>query len=261
MEDDADRLIYLAGGGIASLLLGMALVPFRDFTTASNLTFPFMALTIAVAEFGGGRAAVVTALVSALSLDFFLTKPYLRLTIAGKHDLIAFVGLAACGLVAAACGSRQRRRTVAQGDRRGHIDLLHAALHHVDTTGPADQVLAKILDETRTALPLSTLVVRDEEERLLAASGAGREVPIPGQELRLDLLLMRDTSARFLPPDDVPFPAEGGRLPLRIGNRRVGWLDLWGSGASASAQDQRALVDIGRLLSMWLESARTSKTS
>ena len=31
---------------------------------------------------------------SALSLDFFLTEPYLRLEIADKHDLIAFFGLA-----------------------------------------------------------------------------------------------------------------------------------------------------------------------
>jgi hypothetical protein len=58
-EED-ESLIYLAGGGIAAMLLGMALIPLRDFTSASNFAFPFMALRIAVAEFGGRRAAVVT---------------------------------------------------------------------------------------------------------------------------------------------------------------------------------------------------------
>ena len=110
MAFEDDRLIYLAGGGIGAILLGMILVPLRDFTSASNFTFPFMALTILIAEFGGPRAAVVTALTSALSLDFFLTQPYLRLTIAGKHDIIAFLGLAACGLIAAGCSSGRRRR-------------------------------------------------------------------------------------------------------------------------------------------------------
>ena len=38
-------------------------------------------------------------MVSALSLDFFLTQPYLHLAIADKHDLIASLGLAGCGLL------------------------------------------------------------------------------------------------------------------------------------------------------------------
>jgi len=104
-----DDLIYLPAGTIAAVFLGIVLIPLRDYTTASNLTFPFLALTIAIAELGGPRAAVGTALGSALSLDFFLTQPYLHLTIAGKHDVIAFLGLAACGLVAAAFSARRRR--------------------------------------------------------------------------------------------------------------------------------------------------------
>ena len=62
-------------------------MPLRTYTTASNFAFVFVALTIVVAEMGGRAAAVVTALVSALSLDFFLTQPYMRLTIHEKHDV------------------------------------------------------------------------------------------------------------------------------------------------------------------------------
>jgi len=139
--EEAESLIYLAGGGIGAMLLGMALVPLRDSTSASNCAFPFMALTIAVAEFGGRRSAVVTALVSALSWDFFLTQPYLRLTIAGKHDIIAFVGLAVCGLIAAAFGSRRRRRIADLGSARSHLDLLHSTLHRMESPDPVKQVL------------------------------------------------------------------------------------------------------------------------
>ena len=112
-RDSTERLFYLGVGPLAAIVLGMALVPLRDVTTASNFTFVFLVLTIVVAEFGGRGPALATALVSALSLDFFLTQPYLRLSIEAKDDIIAFVGLAVCGLVAAALGSPRSEGTLA----------------------------------------------------------------------------------------------------------------------------------------------------
>src|SRR5262245_59604357 len=91
----------------------MALASVRDWTVASNFTFLFLGLTIGVAEFGGRWPAVATALASALSLDFFLTQPYGRLAIEDKNDFIAFVGLGACGLLAAALASDRGRRSIA----------------------------------------------------------------------------------------------------------------------------------------------------
>ena len=103
-------LFYLPGGVIAAMVLGMALTPFREMTNAGNFIFAFVILIIVVGELGGRAAAVATAATSALSLDFFLTKPYLSLRMEQKHDLIAFVGLMLCGLTAAALGSRHHRR-------------------------------------------------------------------------------------------------------------------------------------------------------
>jgi two-component system sensor histidine kinase KdpD len=100
----------MGAGPLVAIFIGMALVPIREWTHASNFTYVFIVLTIVVGELGGRGPAVATALVSALSLDFFLTQPYLRLAIHGKHDVIAFVGLAVCGLVAAGFASRRGRR-------------------------------------------------------------------------------------------------------------------------------------------------------
>ena len=111
MRDDSDSLFYLGAGPIAAILLGVLLIPARGFTTASNFTFLFLALTIVVAELGGRGAALATAVVSALSLDFFLTQPYMHLEIDDKHDLIATLGMAGCGLlVASFASSRGRER-------------------------------------------------------------------------------------------------------------------------------------------------------
>jgi len=117
MDDDGKDLIYLGAGPIAAILLGMLLIPLRGYTVASNFTFLFLGLTIVVAEFGGRGAAVATAVASALSLDFFLTEPYMQLAIASKHDVIAFFGLAGCGLLAAVLASDRRRGSLASRER------------------------------------------------------------------------------------------------------------------------------------------------
>jgi Domain of unknown function (DUF4118) len=97
-------LVYWVGGPLAALVLGACLIPLRDLTPAANLTFAFVALTIVVAQFGGRGVGIATAVASAISLDFFLTRPYFRLAIEDKHDVVAFLGLAACGVIASALG-------------------------------------------------------------------------------------------------------------------------------------------------------------
>jgi K+-sensing histidine kinase KdpD len=108
MKIDEDKLIYLALGPLAAIFLGVALIPMRE---------------TAAAELGGYAAGFSAALVSTLSMDFFLTKPYLELTLIGKHDVSTFIGLLACGLVAAALGTRRVRhqRWNLPGAQRGSI--------------------------------------------------------------------------------------------------------------------------------------------
>ena len=127
-----------------------------------------MALTIVAGELGGRGAALATALASALSLDFFLTRPYLHLAIHDKDDVIAFVGLALCGLLAAALGSPRRERLLA-GRRLG---LLQAALREGASAGPVDSGLQQLVDAARGAFPLAAIVVRDAGGRLLARAGS-----------------------------------------------------------------------------------------
>jgi K+-sensing histidine kinase KdpD len=105
-DSRSESLFFLGVGPLAAVVLGILLIPFREITTASNLTFLFLALVIIVAEVSGRRAAVATAISSSMSVNFFLTEPYLRLTIHSRDDVIAVLGLAICGLIAASFGSR-----------------------------------------------------------------------------------------------------------------------------------------------------------
>jgi hypothetical protein len=255
MEDDDRDLIYAGAGPLAAILLGMALVPLRGYTVASNFTFAFMALTILVAEFGGQWAAVATALCSSLSLDFFLTQPYLKLSIESKHDLIAFVGLTLCGLVAAAVGSQRSERATSLRAGRRQLDLLHVAVNQVNSGVPLDVALPRILAASRAALPLSAAVVRDGRGNTLAATEHSHAMPVPTQILPSDVLQPAETPEPEKAGRDVPLPREGGRLALVAGNRQVGWLDVWGDGRPARGLSGRVLWDLARLLAVLLANA------
>ena len=95
MRDENEARVWIVTGAVGAMVLGIVLIPLRTLTVAANLAFVFVAFTIIVAELGGRQAALVTAVVSAMSLNFFLTEPYLTLTISKPDDVIAFLALAA----------------------------------------------------------------------------------------------------------------------------------------------------------------------
>jgi Domain of unknown function (DUF4118) len=237
-RDTTERLFYLSVGPLAALVLGMALVPLRDFTTASNFTFVFLVLTIVVAEFGGRGPALVTALVSALSLDFFLTRPYLKLSIEAKDDVIAFAGLAVCGLVAAALGTPRGQEALAAPTHRAHLDFLHSMVRGLDGGAPLEPQLVKVLRASRELLPLAAAVVRGEDGAVLASSDPpGGQQPIP------DLVLEER---------GMDLPESGGRIPLFAGKQPLGWLDVWGDGRTSDPESRRTLFGIARLAALLL---------
>jgi hypothetical protein len=251
-----DRLFYAGAGPLAALLLGAALTPLRGLTPASNLAFAFMALTIVVAELGGRGAALATALVSALSLDFFLTEPYLRLAIEDKHDVIAFVGLGVCGLIAAALGSQRSRRVEALAGVARHRDLLRRLLRDWDESLPVEPQLTRVLAELPAAFPLAGSVIRDSQDRVLAcARPSDAQRPIPQQRLEPESLLPAVSGSSASPAWDLAIAPEGGRLALGRARGTIGWLDLWGDGTPADAEARRALSDLARLLAIALGAA------
>ena len=246
-----ESLFYLSVGPVAAFLLGVALIPLRGVTSASNFTLAFMALTIAVAEFGGRSAAVATALASALSLDFFLTQPYLRLTIAGKHDVIAFVGLTACGLIAAAFGAKRGQRIADLAAARGQLELLHFTAVQLGRGTADEAMLTRVLDASRTALPLAAAALRDGRGYVLATAGDALDRPVPDAVIEPDTLLPAGA-----PPAvgrrHLALPPDGARLVLKAGEGHVGWLDVWGDGSPASLPSRHALSDVARLLATLL---------
>jgi len=235
MKREDEILVWTLVGALGSMALGIVLIPFRSLTSASNLAFVFVAFTIIVAELGGRGAALATALVSAMSLNFFLTEPYLTLVISKPDDIIAFFALAACGLIAAAFGKRREHWFEGTGRRSTDLDAVRRLVEQLRGERPLDE----ILQDLKRSFGLGAIVLRDVAERVLAAAPGGSPPgAIPETQLTAETLLPSDEARLRFGVRGLRLPEGGGRLRLRTEGGSVS-LDLWEGDSEGLALDER----------------------
>jgi K+-sensing histidine kinase KdpD len=248
VTDDTRAWIVL--GVVGSMALGVVLVPLRAVTPASNLAFAFLAFTIVVAEFGGRVPALVTAVLSAMSLNFFLTQPYLTLAISKPDDIVAFLALAVCGLIAAAFGRRRERWSELASRAGSELDVVRRLVEHVRAGTP----IGDLLDELRRSFGLQAIALRDHEQHVIATAPVGVNVAsFPETELDRDTLLPAEQlSPLIFGTRGVRLPAGGGRLRLRGPSGPV-WLDVWeGDVRGFGPYETRALTIAASMLEFGL---------
>ena len=234
MHDRAETLFYSGVGPLAALLLGVAFVPLRGLTPASNFTFAFLVLTIVAGELGGRWAAVTTALTSSLSLDFFLTQPYLRLSMYAKDDVIAFVGMTVCGLLAATYAARRGEGVRAQRQ----LALLRSVLDRLDQAVPLESRVAAALEDCHQSLPVAGLRVRDLQDRVIARVGRTGSAR---SSARLDV-------DRLQAEPTLALPLDGALLPLAMEGQQVGWLEVWGAGSRSRLDTRQTLAAVAHAI-------------
>jgi hypothetical protein len=242
-----DIRAWVITGALGSMALGIVLIPLRTTVAASNLAFVFLAFTIVVAELGGRGPALVTALVSAMSLNFFLTEPYLTLAITKTDDVVAFFALAACGLIAAAFGSRRER--LSEAANRADRELL--ILTRLLERARGGRSPAALLQDLRTDFGLGGLVLRDGQGRVLATTpDTASALPTPRLALTADTLFAPgDETVRF-GSKGMRLPEAGGRLTLQTARGPI-TLDLWeGNEEGFTGDESRTLAIAASILGL-----------
>ena len=250
MRRSDDVRAWVAIGVLGSILLGIAMIPLRTLTSASNLAFAFLVLTIVVAEVGGRSAALATAVVSAMSLDFFLTEPYLQLTMSKPDDAVAFAALAVCGLIAAAFGRRRERWSEQAGRAEEELGVLKKLVEGLEEGASVDH----LLEGLREGLGLGAIVLRGDDGRVLAAAPFDA-VPAPAPQSRLhpDTLLPFDDSRLRFGTRGLRLPAGGGRIQLRGRDGKSPLLDVWeGDTGGLGVYETRALTIAAALIGLEL---------
>jgi K+-sensing histidine kinase KdpD len=148
-----DRLILPAAiaGPIATALL---LTPWRGHLDTADNALILVVVIVAVASTGRRLAAGVAALVSALSFDFFLTRPYGSFRITSDQDLITEILLLVVGLAVGELAARGRTHRVAASERTHELALLHSVTELAASGQDSRLVIEAALDALHQLLSL-----------------------------------------------------------------------------------------------------------
>ncbi len=218
-----------------AVLMAMALVPLRDHTSSVNIALVLVLVVIVAAGTGGAGAGLVTALLAAVSFDFFFTQPYLSLKISNARDVQTTALLLVVGVVVGQIAARSRRpRSLARAD----LDELRRLQRLTDLAVSGDAPEDLILEvEAELIETLQLVDCRFERPPFagdlpeLAPSGA-----ITGP-------------VTWRAPDGLSLPAAGVAIPVVTGSQLVGRFVLVPTAGLVTPIDRRliALALVGQL--------------
>jgi hypothetical protein len=145
---DADLTVpgYIIGG-IGPIAVAAALVPLRTTIDNTNLALALVVVVVIAAVVGGRGAGALAAIIAAMSYDFFLTRPYLSLTIDSADDVETTVFLLVVGLLVGEIVVRFRRaqRHAARG--ASEIARLHRVAELAAGGSSVDELERAVADE------------------------------------------------------------------------------------------------------------------
>lgn len=196
--DEGRRDLGLAFGGLAPVLIAAALVGVRTHIQNANVALILVVVVVGAAAVGGRAAGATSALVAALSFDFFHTQPYLRLTIDSTDDVETTVLLLAVGLLVGHITARTMRARAAAAESSVELRRIHRVAERAARGDEVAQVLEAAQDELIELLtlaacrfeaqPVRTALPRLErsgqlDQRVWRFRDGGVELPPEGVEL------------------------------------------------------------------------------
>jgi K+-sensing histidine kinase KdpD len=224
---DGDGVVWGGIGFMASLIVGVALGPFRGWMGLENVVIVYLAVVALAAAIGGRAAGLVSALSAALSYNFFFTTPYYTLRIDSAGQVITVMLLFAGGLLASLGGRASRRAGAQVREEADAIRLLHAVTLAAASGQEPDRVAAKGLCELLHArLVQVARVGRDGGDQVVAAAGewAGlldpAALPHLDQDGRIPPGHLRSVGGTLV------LPADGTAVDLIRDGQRVGTLAI-----------------------------------
>jgi Domain of unknown function (DUF4118) len=216
-----------AVGALGALVITGALVPFRDHLPNADMALALVIPVLLAAIVGGRIAGAATAVVSALTFDFFFTQPYLSLRIASKDDVATFVVLLIVAMVAAEVGIRGRRGGVAARESRSELDRLLRVAELSARGADVDDVVMSARAELIGLFGLDECVYQAER--------SGPELPRLGNRGALE-------GARLVSWGDFLLPTGGVEVPVMGRGQELGRLVLYAAEATRASIEKRLVA-------------------
>jgi hypothetical protein len=200
-------------GGLGPIAVAALLTLVRGDVDNANLALILVLVVVLAGVIGGRGPGLVAALVTTLSYDFFLTRPYLSLSIDSADDVETTLILLVIGVVVGQIGVVARRRRSAAARGADEIARLHRVAERVANGAPVGEVMPEVCTEL---------------EGLLDLEGCTFEPPPVGPPLpRLERsgAVTGATTRRFV-GDALALPPEGVEIPVLGRGHQLGRLVL-----------------------------------
>jgi hypothetical protein len=200
-----DRLAVLAGVA-APLVLAAVLVPFRASFPNTDAALAMLLVVVAVAANGDRLAGTLAAVSTAVWFDFFLTRPYERLTITRRTDIETAVLLLVIGVAVTEIAVWGRRHYAIANRRAGYLDGINNAARAVAAGGSAPALIDQVSSQLVRLLSLRSCVFQ------YGVAGLGRPARLH-RDGSVTLGQQRWADGADLPPGtDVELLVEGGGI-------------------------------------------------
>jgi hypothetical protein len=198
--------VALVAAVVAPIVTALLLIPWRSrLDTADNALF-LVVVIVAVASTGRRLLALTAAVLSALSFDFFLTRPYNSFRITRHQDLITELLLLVLGIAVGELAARGRDHQREATESKESVALLHSVTGLVAAGREPREVVAASLPILQQLLRLrDCYFTRSDPGDLSARITAQGEVTTAGQRWAVE---------------DLGLPTSRVDLPVRA----QGWL-------------------------------------
>ena len=200
--DGVRRDVGLVLAGLAPIVVAAVLVGVRGRIQNANVALILVVVVVATAAIGGRLAGATSAVVSALSFNFFHTQPYLRLTIDSADDVETTLLLLAVGLLVGHITARGLRARASAAGSSLEIRRIHRVAERAARGEEAAEVLEAAQGELVELLTLQGC--RFEAQPFLTA------LPRLERGGQLDQRVWRYRDGGFeLSPEGVELPVYG----------------------------------------------------
>ena len=213
----------------APLGLAAALVPARQSFVGTAAALALVAVVAAIAILGSRFAGFLASVSSALSFDFFLTRPYERFAISHRSDLETTIRLLVVGLIVTELAARVRHHRRIAVEETDYVALIHDLGGLVAQGAPAEEVIERASNELIHLLHLRRCsYVRGVPESNRTTVQSHGEVflgllrwhistmGLPGPELDLPVHLGGRTLGRFVMVPTPGWPVSDQRMIVAV---------------------------------------------
>ena len=241
----------------AATLLGLVL---NSLLPLPNVSLLYLLAVVMAAIRNGYRAAIITAILSALAYNFFFIAPIGTLTIAAPHEVFAFVIFIIAAVIAGGIASRVRDQARSAGERARVTQSLYEFSSKISATADADEVVWAAVSQLHAMLrrPVVILMPRQGELSVHAAwppDTAVEVIDAGAARWAYDRREPAGSGTGTLPSSAFQF------RPLETPQGVVGVCGYGIAGGALSSSDERIFGAVIHQVAVAIDRARLSKAA